>query len=381
MSQRFASFTDVDHLDAVELNALLVDGEPPERVWAAWALGLRHDVTFAHDLRATAAEEPDPGVRRHLIVILAGAGQKRSVQTLAIHDPDERVRATALQYVARLAAPDEFEANDLLARTLAAGTPLLQLGCIAGLREDAPLLLWRAAEDCVASPDRDLRWTAYETVLRHGSSRSSPELAREFLNVESEANARRQAVRVLHDRGGGEALHDLIGDGALDVRVLPDVVDLLHDQGVRLPWEDVAVLLARSPVDSMNHLALKLLDGAEGAARPHLLELFVSDRLNPGHSWKMRSELTFRLRNALDQNRAPLDASESTLRQQLADFVDQVAAGMRADPSAYFEDIDVEYLSKIDTRDNTEPIDPFALPWFCQDEREILTRLAPLDVH
>ena len=91
----YNSFSDVEQLDPDELKTLLVAGEPPERVWAAWALGLRHHEAFARELKATAAEEPHPGVRRHLVVVLAGAGESRSVLTMAVHDPDERVRATA----------------------------------------------------------------------------------------------------------------------------------------------------------------------------------------------------------------------------------------------------------------------------------------------
>jgi len=168
----YASFGDVARLDADALRALLVGGEAPERVWAAWALGVRHDRTFERELRATAAEEPDAGVRRHLLVVLAGAGEATSVMTLAMHDPDERVRATALQYVARLAPPKHADAHDLLARVLSEGAPALCLGCISGLRSDAPSAVWNAVEDCVASPDPELRWAAYEAIMRISRSTS-----------------------------------------------------------------------------------------------------------------------------------------------------------------------------------------------------------------
>ena len=193
MGQRFASFGEVERLDAESLKALLVGGEPPERVWAAWALGLRHHEAFARELRATAAEEPHAGVRRHLVVVLAGAGERRSVLTMAAHNPDERVRATALQYVARLAGPGDDDANRLVADALAQAPPLLRLGCIAGLRADAPPALWAAVEACVGSADPDLRWAAYDAALRHGAvAHPAPELARALLNHEPEpSHARR----------------------------------------------------------------------------------------------------------------------------------------------------------------------------------------------
>ena len=356
--QRFASFAEVDRLDPESLKALLVGGEPPERVWAAWALGLRHDEAFARELRATAAEEPDAGVRRHLIVILAGAGQSRSVLTLAAHDPDERVRATALQYVARLARPADEEANELLARTLAAGPALLQLGCIAGLRPDAPLALWRAAEECITSPDRDLRWTAFESVIRHGSpSRAAPEIARSFLMREPELAARRDAIRVLGEQKGAEALRSLAADETLEGQFLPELVEALHQHRQQLPWREVSSLFERSTDGETMRRSLELLAmGSEGPARAALLQMFVD------HCgwWEVGDEVLTRLRRALDQNNAPLDASERRLRDALASAIDDTAAQVRADPYGHVVTVDEADIDQA---------------------REILARLAALEVH
>jgi len=359
----YVSFGDVERLETAALKALLLEGEPSERVWAAWALGLRHDQTFARDLRATAAEEPHAGVRRHLVVILAGAGEMRSVLTMAAHDPDERVRATALQYVARLAQPRDADATEILARTLAEGTPLLRLGCIAGLRADAPAVLWSGAEACVSSSDRDLRWTAYETVIRHGAvARAASELARDFMKVEPEPSARLNALRLLHGQVGAAALCALLDDVALDAALVPEVVEALHAHGVQRDWVDVERLLARFPDAGRLHRVLQLLVvGAEGGARGALLGLFVAGRLVPERSWEMREEILIRLRRALDDNRGPLDESERQLRQALADWVEKAATEARADP---------DLADEVD-----EDFDP------CGDEREILARLAALDVH
>ena len=379
---QYTSFTDVERLDADALKTLLIVGEPPERVWAAWALGLRHHQAFARELRATAAEEPHAGVRRHLVVVLAGAGERQSVLTMAAHDPDERVRATALQYVARLAQPKDDDANDLLARTMAEGTPLLRLGCIAGLRPDARAGLWDAVDACVASPDRDLRWAAYEAVMRHGGAvRAAPELARELLHLEPELSTRRSGLQVLHERAGANGLRHLLDDRALDTRVLPEVVEALHEHGVRLEWVEVDGLLGRSPDAGWIHRGLELLaEGSEGPARPALLRLFVTDRLVPQFSWQMRAELMTRLRKALDQNGAPLGEPERQLRQALAEHVEQAASAARNDPH-YFDDIEGVDPALLPPNDPDKPIDPLSLPWFCEEEREILARLAALEVH
>jgi hypothetical protein len=378
----YTSFSDVGRLDANELRALLVAGEPPERVWAAWALGLLHDEAFARDLRATAAEEPHPGVRRHLVIILAGAGERRSLLTIGAHDPDERVRATALQHLARVARPGDAEANDLLAQTLAAGSPLLRLGCIAGLRADAPAGLWRAAQDCIASPDRDLRWTAYESVIRQGvQGRTAAELARDLLNLEPEQNTRRDAARLLHDRVGVEALRQLVDDPALKVGLLPELIEVMHERDVRIAWPEVDRLMLRLASDESRRRALQLLvAGSEGAARPALLKLFVADRIDSKSWWLTQDEVVIRLRRALDDNRAPLAESERELHRTLADFVARAAAEARTDPD-YFDNIDDLDPDLLPPVVPGQPIDPLSLPWFCEHEREILARLAPLEVH
>jgi len=379
----YASFNEVDRLNAAALKALLLGGEPAERVWAAWALGLRHDPGFAHELRATAAEEPHAGVRRHLVVVLAGAGESRSVMTMAMHDPDERVRATALQYVARLARPGDDDVNELLARTLADGAAGLRLGCIAGLRPDAPARLWRVADACVGNSDRDLRWTAFETVLRQRQNvRAAAELTRVLVNLEPERATRWSALELLHERDGAEGLLRLLDDAALDARVVPEAIEALHAHRVQLAWPRVEPLLARFAGSAWIHRALQLLAaGGEGPARAKLLHLYVTDRLATDLSGEMRQEVATRLRKALDDNRGPLDEAERGLRQSLADFVDKRAAEARADPD-YFEDLDDVDADLLPVRAAGDPpIDPLSLPWFCGEERDILARLAPLDVH
>lgn len=375
MGQRFTSFSEVDRLDAESLKILLVGGEPPERVWAAWAMGLRHHEAFARELRATAAEEPHAGVRRHLVVVLAGAGERRSILTMAAHDPDERVRATALQYVARLAGPGDDDANRLVADALAREPPLLRLGCIAGLRADAPPALWAAVEACVTSADRDLRWAAYEAALRHGGfARPAPELARELLHREPERSTRTEALRLLPEHAGAEALGRLVSEGSLDAYVFPEVVDALQAHGVRMPWGEVEKLMARFPND--RHRALELLAGNEGPARSALLRLFVSARLTADRSresWKTDAQVLLRLRGALDQDRGPLDESERSLRLELAEFVDKAADQARTDPDSFF-DVDL-----VEIPDG--PFDPLSFTWFCEEEREVLARLAVLEVH
>ena len=378
---RYKSFGEVQQLDSAALRALLVSGEPPERVWAAWTLGLRHDQMFEHELPVSATEEPDAGVRRHLVVVLAGSGEARSVLTMAVHDPDERVRATALQYVARISAPDDFEANDLLAHVLADGTPPLRLGCILGLRTDAPAALWNAVGACVANHDRDLRWAAFDAVMRQGKTmRSAPELTCVLVNIEPEPSTRWSALALLHERDGASGLLALVDDVALEPRVIPEVVEMLHAKGVHLAWPEVAQLLARFPDADQRHRALQLLVvGGEGPARSAMLRLFLGVCRDHDQRWAMQQEIRIRLMRALDNNRGPLDETERALYQALDDHVHATAASARVDPD-FYDDLELDLLPPGFPEMPDPSIDPLSFPWFCAEEREVLARLAALKV-
>src|SRR5262249_59220643 len=97
--------------------------------------------------------------------------------------------------------------SDLLLDMLTEGAPALRLGCIAGLRADAPAALWNAVEDCVAGPEPELRWAAYEAIMRQGKKARPPAaLARGFANLEPQPSAPRAALALLHERGGARAL-------------------------------------------------------------------------------------------------------------------------------------------------------------------------------
>jgi hypothetical protein len=200
-----------------------------------------------------------------------------------------------------------------------------------------------------------------------------------FANLEPEPATRRSALALLHERSGAQGLLDLVADDALAAGVLPEIVEALHEHAVPLQWPTVERLLARFPLWDRLHRVLQLLAvGTEGPGRAALLRLFVADRHDDAQSREMREEILRRLRRALDDNRGPLDASERVLRVVLADHVDNAAIEARADPY-YFDDFDDPELAR--EQEAGHPIDPLSVPWFCMEEREILTRLAALEVH
>ncbi len=114
---RFEHHTEVAELDDDALVQLLEEGEPPERVWAAWELGLRREETLVDRIRARLDVEPHFGVRRHLAIMLAGFDDVETLRHLAETDENPYVRATTCQYLCQWT--DDEGVADLLRRWLA----------------------------------------------------------------------------------------------------------------------------------------------------------------------------------------------------------------------------------------------------------------------
>lgn len=121
------------------LRELLEHEIPRVRLHAAWALGMRQGPAAAFDIASRAGREPSGGVRQHLMIMLAGSGEKAILATFAALDPDPLVRATACQYLGRLAGPSDLALHEVLLDR-AANDPDEDVRCAAiqNLRVDTP---------------------------------------------------------------------------------------------------------------------------------------------------------------------------------------------------------------------------------------------------
>src|SRR5262245_45605791 len=158
------SVEDVRGLGEDELRALLEGGRPEQRVWAIWALALRS----ADVAELGSRVEPDPGVRRNLAVVLAGHGQVDLLVALAKRDPAPEVRAAAMQLVSRFAIDGKLPGALVAERVAADGSDvrIAVLGtCFAG----APPWLVEIAERLIEDTDSDVRYEAFEALVRVGS--------------------------------------------------------------------------------------------------------------------------------------------------------------------------------------------------------------------
>jgi len=155
------SFESVARLDTDAQKALLQNGDSVERVWAAWALGLKFGSQIIPDLQMSLQTSPSSGTRRQFVVILAGLGDRFTVEDLARYDPDEFVRATACQYLLKTAQPRDGRLASLLLERLSLDpSPLVRLAVLQNRREGLPPLRTQHLRALEHDPDPDVRGSA-----------------------------------------------------------------------------------------------------------------------------------------------------------------------------------------------------------------------------
>jgi hypothetical protein len=180
------SFEDVRELGDAELRALLERGRPEQRVWAIWALALRSANVNELGERC----EPDAGVRRNLAVVLAGHGQLDLLVALAKRDPAPEVRAAAMQLVTRFAIDDKLPSSLIGERVSSDGSEV-RIAVLGTVFDGAPQWLVDVAHKLLDDGDSDVRYEAFEALVRVGAT----EYALMWLEEVPEAEARLALMR------------------------------------------------------------------------------------------------------------------------------------------------------------------------------------------
>lgn len=157
-------FDDVRELEEGELRELLEHGRPEERVWAIWALAMR---SAGHVGELARHHDPDPGVRRNLAIVLAGHGELELLVALAHRDPAPEVRAGAMQLVTRLALDGKLAA-ELVAGRVRAEAAEVKIAVLGTMFSGAPRWLVELAVQLLDDRDGDVRYEAFEALVRAG---------------------------------------------------------------------------------------------------------------------------------------------------------------------------------------------------------------------
>lgn len=298
------SFEDVRELGEAELRALLDGGRPEERVWALWALALRSAEESPVQRGPSIAElarraEPDPGVRRSLAVILAGHGHLELLVALADSDPAPEVRGAAMALVARLAVDGKLPATFVIERatTDAAEVRTAVLGTIFA---NAPAWLADIADRLLADRDSDVRYEAFDALIRCGRT----PIALAWLEEAPEAEARLTLMR-WSARGRVRACAEQLASSSRRIR------RMLIESVRAASWDDLAPSIGDDPA------LIRALARRTGAAfdQVPLPTLMRATLREPSDSWIVM------VRDRL----ARLDAPPADIAPLLPDFRDTCA--------------------------------------------------------
>jgi HEAT repeat protein len=256
-------FDEVTALDVAEQRRLLRTGAPEQQVWAAWALGLELGERAVPELCIALDRDEHAGVRRHLLVILAGLGERAILDEMSTGEVDEAVRATAAQYALQTGEPTRL--RPAIAAMLRDPSARVRRALLVAKQEGGAVLDTDDLATLVADPDAEVRELAIEALARAVEpERLFPGVLEDRIAVEPESYLRGLLMRLAV--AGGRARRLL----ALGLTAPPSLtLELLHalvDGGQLFDWGDLAPLALRDIPAADYDLAFLLDDhGALGA--------------------------------------------------------------------------------------------------------------------
>jgi len=251
------SFDDIRRLNGRALRELLRAGDARDRVQAAWALGLALGADFAREASERADRDPDPGVRRHLAVMLASLGEAAALRELALGDPDPYVRATAHRYALRVPAAGVAQAIADAAEAVESDeSDVVREECLRLLERRWPPDRRAVLLAALAHPALGVRRAAFERICEAVSTESVAALADRAV-VEQDPDLLRAMVdATIAQPGGGAILGQRLA--SLNVERAGEILAVATVSSHELSWDDLAPIAARE-IPALDYLVLRLL--------------------------------------------------------------------------------------------------------------------------
>lgn len=268
----FETYEQVRMLKTQELQMLLERGDPAERIWAAWAYALRRGAQSSQELARIAFLSPTAGVRRSLIVILAGHGEMEIIRIFAKGDPDPFVRATACLFLLQAVRGDDAKTGKFLLSALQNDPASeVRLTILENSESNGLVIPQVQLVALLANPDLGIRKMALEIVAKRGiGSEQVQNGLSERLDTESEADLLRMIVDLCVNEGRSSAVLSAAERQSADKRLL--LLDCLIRRGVKFDWV-VLDYLAGLSIEALDARILRL---ASEASRPLMFPWLIA---------------------------------------------------------------------------------------------------------
>jgi len=244
-------FESTARLTVAELKHTLENGDPQQRVWCAWRLGLVLGGDANGILRDQAKCAPDAGTRRHLAVVLASLAAYDILEALAFHDPAPLVRADAAALLWRCAGESRLAALLRLFEsdpTDAVRARILSMDPALPDHESRTLVAL-----AMKNGSSELRWAALERQERLDGPLS--EAVKFAASRDPVPDLRKRLFTLWAVRDGHELLHKAV---EFDAPTRDVVFAILQQQGSKFCWSELRALVGRLGWD---YATLSLLEG------------------------------------------------------------------------------------------------------------------------
>jgi hypothetical protein len=317
---------------------LLETGDGPERLWAAWALALRQGRGALSALASLPTGTLNEGLKRQLLVVIAGLGARTLLREIALADPSVKVRATALANYIRTCGPDDMASTLSFAlEQVSTRIPELVISVLIEheanrLKLPEPVLL-----ACLSDQNPEIRQTAINCILSEVGVSSIARVALLRRLVDEQGESMRNQLLSYLPRADLPLLIDLLKDGPSDGIVL--LLHHLERKFGTLTWEELKPLTAVSEL-SVVDTALRLVQlPLPDEAIPWLSAAYGEPNPNPGPERRYaRWRIGYALRRTLSNDNVHL-MTPSAIRAFGQDLAEELA---------YFEAASTEELEEND---------------------------------
>lgn len=226
-------------LSPEDQSRLLDAGDGPERLWSAWAIALRLGRDALPLLRSTEGSDIPDGLRRQLLVVLAGMGERGLLRAIAESEQSPSVQATAsMLYLRTAPSPSNSETISFALRQLRTAPAEVRRAVLGEQELGQASIPTRELFPTPTDPDVAVRIACATCILKDASSETYPDSVRALVAAfadECESDVRREFLAKLPRSAVPAVLDAVRGDASRVLEVLDTAVEHF---GV-LGWGDV----------------------------------------------------------------------------------------------------------------------------------------------